>query len=58
MTANFFSLAAARSPGDGRTFIETASGRVITYGEAFALAGQLANALVARGVEPGDRVAV
>lgn len=58
MTANLYSLFASRSPGDDRAFIETATGRVISYGEAFATAGRLAHALVARGVVPGDRVAV
>ena len=58
MTANLYSLAVERSPGAERTFIETASGRVITYAQAFALAGRLANALSQRGVVPGDRVAV
>ena len=38
--------------------IETADGRVITYANTFALAGRLANARVARGVTPSDRVAV
>ncbi|WP_454915890.1 malonate--CoA ligase [Xanthobacter sediminis] len=33
-------------------------GRVETYGDALALSGRLANLLVARGVKPGDRVAV
>lgn len=33
-------------------------GGVETYADALALSGQLANLLVARGVKPGDRVAV
>ena len=32
--------------------------RTITYGELLAASGRYANALVARGVKPGDRVAV
>ncbi len=32
--------------------------RRVTYGELRAMAGRLANVLVARGVKPGDRVAV
>ncbi|MFG1402041.1 malonate--CoA ligase [Xanthobacter sediminis] len=35
-----------------------ADGRAETYGDALALSGRLANLLVARGVKPGDRVAV
>jgi len=48
----------ARSPGPQRRFVETAEGRVVTYGGITALSGRLASALVALGVEPGDRVAV
>ncbi|MCU7982779.1 AMP-binding protein, partial [Shinella yambaruensis] len=39
-------------------FIETGDGRRWTYGDMIALSGQLAGALAARGVRPGDRVAV
>ncbi|MFG1320490.1 malonate--CoA ligase [Xanthobacter autotrophicus] len=35
-----------------------ADGRVETYGDALALSARLAHLLVARGVKPGDRVAV
>ncbi|WP_416193313.1 malonate--CoA ligase [Nitrobacter sp. TKz-YC01] len=38
--------------------IETPDGRRITYGDLIAFSGRLANVLVARGVRPGDRVAV
>jgi len=48
----------ARSPGPQRRLLETAEGRVVTYGGMTALSGRLASALVALGVEPGDRVAV
>ncbi|GGK35136.1 malonate--CoA ligase [Salinarimonas ramus] len=41
-----------------RLFIETPTGRRITYADAFAEAGRFASALRALGVEPGDRVAV
>ncbi|MBN9030902.1 MAG: malonyl-CoA synthase [Rhizobiales bacterium 63-7] len=39
-------------------FIETADGRRWTYGDMLGLSGQLAGALAALGVTPGDRVAV
>ena len=39
-------------------FLETPEGRKITYADALALSGRLANVLVAYGVKPGDRVAV
>jgi malonyl-CoA/methylmalonyl-CoA synthetase len=41
-----------------RLFIETPAGRRLTYGDAIALSGRLANALRRLGVAPGDRVAV
>jgi malonyl-CoA/methylmalonyl-CoA synthetase len=40
-----------------RLLIETGDGRRLTYGDVMALSGRLANALRARGVVPGDRVA-
>jgi len=39
-------------------FLETADGRRLTYGDMLTLSGRIANTLVLRGVEPGDRVAV
>jgi malonyl-CoA/methylmalonyl-CoA synthetase len=44
--------------GSERPFIEKPDGTVITYGDAHALSGRMANLLVRLGVEPGDRVAV
>ena len=41
-----------------RLFIETVDGRKFTYGDVVALSGKFANALKAKGVQPGDRVAV
>src|SRR5258708_1428904 len=41
-----------------RLAIETQDGAHISYGDLIARAGQMANVLVARGVKPGDRVAV
>ncbi len=37
-------------------FLETMDGRRLSYGDAFALSGQIANALAACGVRVGDRV--
>src|SRR5690606_3028730 len=48
----------ARMPAADKILMETGEGRRVTYGDALALSGRMANALVARGVEPGDRVAV
>src|SRR5690606_21547606 len=56
--ANRFSrlLGTLREPG--KTVIETAEGERISYGDLVARSGRMANLLVARGVKPGDRVAV
>ncbi|MGL4488079.1 MAG: malonate--CoA ligase [Rhizobiaceae bacterium] len=44
--------------GDGLArLIETRDGAHYSYADMFALSGQIANALVAAGVKPGDRVA-
>lgn len=43
---------------EGRLFVETEDGRRLSYGDADRLAARMANALVALGVAPGDRVAV
>ena len=42
----------------GRLALETDDGQHVSYGDLVALAGRSANYLVARGVKPGDRVAV
>jgi len=41
-----------------RKFIETTDGRIITYADLVTGSAKLANALVAAGVKPGDRIAV
>ena len=58
MTGNLFARFRAAAPGDGRTFIKTADGRIVTYGDLFATSARYANALKAAGVAFGDRVAV
>ncbi|WP_207455476.1 malonyl-CoA synthase [Azospirillum sp. SYSU D00513] len=63
MTNHLFAAMRARMPAPDRIFIETAAldgqeGSCLTYGEALALSGRMANVLVGRGVQPGDRVAV
>ena len=58
MPSYLFAKLSARMPAADRPFIETPTGRVITYGDLVAGTGRIANALVARGVGPGDRVAV
>ncbi len=56
-------LRAASLGRDQAPFLEDASagsmtGSVTSYGQFFARAEQFANALVARGLQPGDRIAV
>lgn len=56
--ANLFSRLFDGLDTPARLAIETQDGAHISYGELIARAGQMANVLVARGVRPGDRVAV
>ncbi|WLR91977.1 malonate--CoA ligase [Shinella zoogloeoides] len=52
----FDAIRAAATPE--AVFIETAEGRRWTYGDMIRFSGQMAGALQALGVQPGDRVAV
>ncbi|MGY4283106.1 malonyl-CoA/methylmalonyl-CoA synthetase [Bradyrhizobium sp. LM2.7] len=56
--ANLFSRLFDGLDDPARLAIETHDGAHISYGDLIARAGQMANVLVARGVKPGDRVAV
>lgn len=56
--ANLFSRLFDGLDTPARLAIETQDGVHISYGDLIARAGQMANVLVARGVRPGDRVAV
>jgi malonyl-CoA/methylmalonyl-CoA synthetase len=56
--ANLFSRLFDTLDDPSRLAIETHDGARITYGDLIARAGRMANVLVARGVKPGDRVAV
>ena len=55
--ANLFSRLFDTLDDPNRLAIEMLDGTRISYGDLIARAGQMANVLVARGVEPGDRVA-
>ncbi|MCS3925213.1 malonyl-CoA/methylmalonyl-CoA synthetase [Bradyrhizobium elkanii] len=56
--ANLFSRLFDGLVDPKRLAVETQDGGRISYGDLIARAGQMANVLVARGVKPGDRVAV
>lgn len=56
--ANLFSRLFDGLDDPQRLAIETQDGAHISYGDLIARAGQMANVLVARGVKPGDRIAV
>lgn len=58
MTSLLFSGLFAHGAPATKTMIETADGASLCYGEVIAGSSQFANALVAKGVKPGDRVAV
>ncbi|RAI33364.1 malonate--CoA ligase [Rhodoplanes serenus] len=58
MSGSLFALVRSRIPSVGKTLIETPAGETLTYADMLARTGRLANALVKRGVAPGDRVAV
>jgi malonyl-CoA/methylmalonyl-CoA synthetase len=55
---NLFDLIRQRIPAPDKTFLETGAGERITYGDMLARSARIADVLVARGVKPGDRVAV
>jgi malonyl-CoA/methylmalonyl-CoA synthetase len=58
MNANLFDRLERRVREPAKTAIATPIGEAISYAGLIALSGRLANVLVARGVKPGDRVAV
>jgi len=56
--ASLFSRFASMITDPSKVAITTQGGKQLTYGDILGLAGRLAGVLVARGVKPGDRVAV
>jgi malonyl-CoA/methylmalonyl-CoA synthetase len=56
-SSNLFDLIARRSEKPDQLALETSDATALTYSRLFERSGQAANALVALGVAPGDRVA-
>jgi malonyl-CoA/methylmalonyl-CoA synthetase len=57
VSSNLFDLIEARAGRPDQLALETSDATSLTYGALLERAGRAANALVALGVEPGDRVA-
>ncbi|APH70509.1 malonate--CoA ligase [Aquibium oceanicum] len=57
MTNHMFGAIRNAATEFGALFVETTDGRRWTYGDMIAESGRLAERLVERGVQPGDRVA-
>jgi malonyl-CoA/methylmalonyl-CoA synthetase len=58
MTNHLFAEIEARAGDPAAVFLETPDGQRTTYAGLFAATARMANLLVMRGVQPGDRVAV
>ncbi len=58
MNANLFDRLERSMVHRQKTAIATPGGETISYADLIALSGRLAHVLTARGVKPGDRVAV
>lgn len=58
MTNHLFNQFRSHMPAAGTRFLELPDGTIVTYGDMLARSAHLANALVAREVKAGDRVAV
>jgi malonyl-CoA/methylmalonyl-CoA synthetase len=57
MSNHLFDQFRRHMPAPGARFLELPNGAVVTYGDMLARSAHLANALIARGIAPGDRVA-
>jgi len=58
MNANLFAVIRERITSPANVLLRTGDGAVLSYGDMLERSGRIANILVLRGVEPGDRVAV
>ena len=55
---HLFSQIRARMPDRAKTFLETADGETLSYGDLVSWSGRYANVLTDLGLKPGDRVCV
>src|SRR6202521_2604774 len=58
MSGNLFDRLRSHVASPDKALLRLADGRQLSYSDALAWSGRVANILVLRGVEPGDRVAV
>ena len=58
MSNHLFDLIASRIPDSEKIFIQSLDGASISYRQMLSASARYAHALVALGVEPGDRVAM
>jgi malonyl-CoA/methylmalonyl-CoA synthetase len=58
MPCYLYDIVSSRFPNPQKAFIESHDGVVTTYGDLAEGSAKMANALIAMGVAPGDRVAV
>ncbi len=58
MANHLFGSIRQAMPEPEKIFIDPVGRRRLTYGDLLGWSGRMANAIVARGVKPGDRVAV
>lgn len=58
MNANLFAVIRERITAPANVLLRSSEGAVLSYGDMLERSGRIANTLVLRGVEPGDRVAV
>jgi malonyl-CoA/methylmalonyl-CoA synthetase len=58
MSGNLFDLLRSHVASPDKALLRLADGRQLSYSDALAWSGRVANILVLRGVEPDDRVAV
>ena len=57
-SGDLYTLLSRRWSDPAKPFLTTLDGRIVTYGDVASGSARIANAIVASGVKPGDRIAV